>query len=113
MANVHAEKKLKIALVGCGGRGSGAIVQALTADENTELVAMADAFPDRIEKSLAGIQEHFDGVKKITVNPKHRFSGFDAYKKAIDMENFWLPSPAVSAAGQCALGRVIAFDKID
>ena len=85
MANVHAEKKLKIALVGCGGRGSGAIVQALTADENTELVAMADAFPDRIEKSLAGIQEHFDGVKKIKVNPKHRFSGFDAYKKAIDM----------------------------
>ena len=85
MANVYAEKKLKIALVGCGGRGSGAIVQALTADENTELVAMADAFPDRIEKSLAGIQEHFDGVKKIKVNPKHRFSGFDAYKKAIDM----------------------------
>ena len=85
MAPGLGNKKLKLALVGCGGRGSGAAVQALTADPDVELVAMADAFPDRIEKSLAGIQEHFDGVKKIKVNPKHRFSGFDAYKKAIDM----------------------------
>ena len=50
MANVNGEKKLKLALIGCGGRGSGAAVQALTADENVELVAMADAFADRIEK---------------------------------------------------------------
>ena len=42
MANVNGNKKLKIALVGCGGRGTGAIVQALQADENTELIAMAD-----------------------------------------------------------------------
>ena len=51
MANVNGDKKLKIALVGCGGRGTGAIVQALQADENTELVAMADAFKDRVEKA--------------------------------------------------------------
>ena len=59
MANVQGDKKLKLALVGCGGRGSGATVQALTADENVELVAMADAFGDRIERSLKGIQEHY------------------------------------------------------
>jgi len=47
MARVNGNKKLKLALVGCGGRGSGAAVQALTADENVELVAMADAFGDR------------------------------------------------------------------
>ena len=58
MAQVHGEKKLKLALIGCGGRGSGAAVQALTADENVELVAMADAFADRIERSLKGIQKH-------------------------------------------------------
>ena len=52
MARVQGEQKLKLALVGCGGRGSGAAVQALTADENVELVAMADAFADRIERSL-------------------------------------------------------------
>ena len=67
MANVYGAKKLKLALIGCGGRGSGAAVQALTADENVELVAMADAFADRIEKSLNGIKDHFDGKKKIDV----------------------------------------------
>ena len=85
MANVNREKKLKLALVGCGGRGSGAAAQALTADENVELVAMADAFADRIEKSLKGIKEHFDGEKKIIVKEKNRFVGFNAYKKAIDL----------------------------
>lgn len=85
MANVYGAKKLKLALIGCGGRGSGAAVQALTADENVELVAMADAFADRIEKSLNGIKDHFDGKKKIDVKEKNRFVGFDAYKKAIDL----------------------------
>ncbi len=85
MAYVYSEKKLKLAVVGCGGRGSGAVVQALTADDNVELVAMADAFADRLENSLKGIQEHFEGEKKIRVKEKNRFVGFDAYKKAIDM----------------------------
>src|SRR5690606_10010126 len=76
---------LKIALVGCGGRGSGAAVQALTADNNVELVAMADAFSDRLEGSLSAIQEHFDGERTIDVKPENRFVGFDAYKKAIDL----------------------------
>lgn len=85
MANVNGNKKLKIALVGCGGRGTGAIVQALQADENTELISMADAFQDRVEKSLKAVHEHFDGVMKIKIKPKNLFSGFDAYKKAIDL----------------------------
>ncbi len=85
MANVDGNKKLKLALVGCGGRGRGAVVQALQADDNVELVAMADAFQDNVENSLKAVQEHFDGVKKIKVNPKNLFSGFDAYKKAIDL----------------------------
>lgn len=99
MARVNGNQKLKLALVGCGGRGSGAVVQALTADENVELVAMADAFADRIERSLNGIQKHFDGEekldystskhqgkkRKVTVKEENRFVGFDAYKKAIDL----------------------------
>ena len=84
-ANVNGEKKLKLAVVGCGGRGSGAAVQALTADDNVDLVAMADVFADRIERSLLGIQEYFEGEKKIRVKEKNRFVGFDAYKKAIDL----------------------------
>ena len=85
VANIYGNKKLKLSLIGCGGRGSGATVQALTADENVELVAMADAFRDRIDMSLKGIQEHFDGSKKISVKEKNKFVGFDAYKKAIDL----------------------------
>ncbi|MCI4642281.1 MAG: Gfo/Idh/MocA family oxidoreductase [Flavobacteriaceae bacterium] len=85
LAYVNSEKTLKLAVIGCGGRGSGATVQALTADKNVKLVAMADAFKDRIDNSLKAIQEHFDGEKKIDVKPKHQFVGFDAYKKAIDM----------------------------
>ena len=85
MVHVSENKKLKLAVIGCGGRGSGAVVQALTADENVELVAMADAFRDRLDKSLTGIQEHFDGAKKISVKEKNKFVGFDAYKKAIDL----------------------------
>ncbi len=84
MGHVAEAKKLKLAVVGCGGRGSGAVVQALTADPDVELVAMADAFQDRLENSLASIQEHFDGEKEIDVKEKNRFVGFDAYKKAID-----------------------------
>lgn len=67
MAQVHNEKKLKLALVGCGGRGSGAAVQALTADENVELVAMADAFGDRLEKSLTSIQNTLTEKRKLTL----------------------------------------------
>ncbi len=83
-ANVLDNKKLKLALVGCGGRGSGAAVQALTADDQVELVAMADVFQDRLDSSLKAITDHFDGRKKIKVKEKNKFVGFNAYKKAID-----------------------------
>ena len=83
-ANVLDKKKLKLALVGCGGRGSGAAVNALTADDQVELVAMADVFKDRIDSSLRAITEHFDGKKKIKVKDKNKFDGFNGYKKAID-----------------------------
>ncbi|MCY3998224.1 MAG: Gfo/Idh/MocA family oxidoreductase [Flavobacteriaceae bacterium] len=76
---------LKIALIGCGGRGSGALVNALQADENVKLVAMADAFQDRIDSSLKGINDHFDGEKTIELSKEFQFTGFNAYKKAIDL----------------------------
>ncbi|MBT8235350.1 MAG: Gfo/Idh/MocA family oxidoreductase [Bacteroidia bacterium] len=85
MAQTGSVEVLKLAVVGCGGRGTGAVVQALTADPDVELVAMADAFEDRVEGSLLAIQEHFEGERKIKVKKKNRFAGFDAYKKAIDL----------------------------
>ncbi len=85
MANSSNSKKLKISVVGCGGRGTGAAVQALRADKDVELVAMADAFGDKVENSLKYISEELDGEIKINVKQKNRFTGFNAYQKAIDL----------------------------
>jgi len=84
MANSSNNKKLKLALVGCGGRGTGAAVQALRADKDVELVAVADAFKDRIESSLKSINEELDGEIEVKVKEKNRFVGFNSYQKAID-----------------------------
>ncbi|WP_089888203.1 Gfo/Idh/MocA family protein [Kriegella aquimaris] len=85
MVNVFNDKKLKLAVVGCGGRGTGAVVQALKADDNVELVAMADAFEDRLKSSLTNIAKAMGETKKINVKEEHQFVGFDAAEKAIDL----------------------------
>ena len=74
---------LKIGLVGCGSRGSGAARQAILADDNSQLVAMGDAFSDQVEaahKKFASVKS-LDG--RIDVPEDRRFSGFDAYKGVI------------------------------
>ncbi len=79
-------KKLKLALVGCGGRGTGAAVQALTADADVQLVAMADAFKDNIDSSLNSIMNSElseDRKKNIKIAEENKYVGFDAYKDAI------------------------------
>lgn len=83
MVNVANDKKLKIALVGCGGRGTGAAIQALNADSNTELVAMADAFGDRLDGSLMNIEKAFEGTKRVNVPKENQFVGFDGAEKAM------------------------------
>ena len=55
MANSSNNKKLKVSVVGCGGRGTGAAVQALNADDKVELYAVADVFRDRIDSSIKAI----------------------------------------------------------
>lgn len=78
---------LKLGLVGCGGRGTGAASQALTADSGVELVAMADAFDDRLQSSRARLQRQFnkeDVLARVNVDDDKCFVGFDAYKKVID-----------------------------
>lgn len=77
-----ADSTLKVGLVGCGGRGSGAASQALKADKNVVLVAMGDAFEDQLQNSLQSLQKnHPDKVK---VTPEHCFVGLDAYQKVIN-----------------------------
>ena len=82
---VHAaeDNTIKVALVGCGGRGTGAAANALsTTSGPVKLVAMADVFDNRLESSLQRLSKQFEG--KVDVPPERQFLGFDAYKKAID-----------------------------
>ena len=75
--------QLRVGLVGCGGRGTGAAAQALTADENVILTAMGDLFPGQIERSYEALMEVDEIPPRIRVDEHHRFTGFDAYQKVI------------------------------
>lgn len=81
-AHAAGDDVLKIGLVGCGGRGTGAAVNALGADKNCKLVAMADAFGDRLQGSLDAIKKAMPD--KVAVQPDHCFVGLDAGQKLID-----------------------------
>jgi len=83
-AYAAGDDAIKVGLVGCGGRGTGAATQALSTKGNVKLVAMADAFPDQIEKSLANIMKQFTGTpERVDVEDEFKFTGFDAYKKVL------------------------------
>ncbi len=92
---VHAQgsASLKIGLVGCGGRGSGAATQAIKADPNTELVAVAEAFEERAKRGLDGIKNQLNNegdekaVARVNVADENIFIGLDAYKNVIDMSD--------------------------
>src|SRR5215212_5902137 len=83
--NAHAagSDTLKVGLVGCGSRGTGAAEQALTADKNVKLVAVADAFQDRLEGCLSTLKGS-PVADRVDVPRDRQFVGFDAYKNVID-----------------------------
>ncbi|HEU4634311.1 MAG TPA: Gfo/Idh/MocA family oxidoreductase [Flavisolibacter sp.] len=88
-----SDDAIKVALVGCGGRGTGAAMQALLSKQNVKIVAMADAFSDRLEscyKTLTADDLSDWGVTgnvktKVDVPAERKFIGFDAYLKAIPL----------------------------
>lgn len=75
---------LRVGLVGCGDRGAGAAAQAMKADPNVELTAMADVFEDRLDGSLELLREEVPD--KINVVPERRFVGLDAYRKVVESD---------------------------
>jgi len=93
-AHVAGDDEIKVALIGCGGRGTGAAVQALNTEGKVTLWAMADAFHKPLERCLRklnrGVEQRYDVQttgsleKKINVPPERRFVGFDAYQQAIN-----------------------------
>jgi len=84
-----ADDTIKIALIGCGGRGTGAAMQALSTKQNVKLIAMADAFQDNLERSLKRLTSEAanNGIAKerIDVPAERQFHGFDAYTKVIPL----------------------------
>ena len=73
---------IKIALVGCGGRGTGAAAQAMSTQGPTKLWAVADVFDHRLQSSLANLKAKHE--KQMDVPSERHFIGLDGYKKAID-----------------------------
>ena len=82
---VHAaeDNTIRLALIGCGGRGSGAVADAFDSPHGpVKLAVMADLFQHRLDKALQVLSEKFGD--RVDVPPDRRFVGFDAYRKAID-----------------------------
>ena len=112
--------KLKIGFIGCGGRGTGAANQALTADSNVVLWAMGDAFEDKIQSSLDSLKAMH--TEKVDVPKERQFVGLDAYQKVIDsgVDVVLLTTPpgfrpthfkaAVAAGKHCFVEKPMATD---
>ncbi len=83
---VHASGSdiLKVGLIGCGGRGSGAAVNAMRAEDNLQLTALADAFPDRLDHCKKILTRQIG--KKYQVTDDNCFVGFDAYKHVMESD---------------------------
>ena len=88
--NVHAQEDgdgtIRLALIGCGGRGTGAVGDAFSVTTPTKLVAMADVFDARLQTSHQTLQDYFaETPDKVAVPADQKFVGFDAYQKAMDV----------------------------
>jgi predicted dehydrogenase len=81
--SVHAAGSdvLKVGLIGCGGRGTGAAANALNADPRAKITALADVFPEKVENSLKGLKQGYN--ERVDVPPERCFTGFDAYQKLL------------------------------
>jgi predicted dehydrogenase len=114
--------KLRVGLVGCGGRGTGAAMDCVRSSDNVEIVAMGDLFSDRLDKSLSKLSREFDD--KVTVTKDTSFRGFDAYKKVLgcDIDMVILATPphfrplqlraAIEAGKHVFMEKPVAVDPV-
>jgi len=81
-------EKLSIGIVGCGGRGTRGVAEAIRGNPNYELHAMGDLFEDQLERSLRRLRDSdefpAEVKQQIKVAPENRYLGYDAYKKVVD-----------------------------
>lgn len=98
-AYAGASDTIKLAIIGCGNRGTGAVANALDSTDGVQLVAMADIYEDRLNNSYNILSQRHAGSEKVTVPDENKFIGFDAYKDAISLADvvilttptFWRP----------------------
>jgi predicted dehydrogenase len=105
-AHAAGSDTLKVGMIGCGGRNSGAAVQALTADPGARLVAMCDIFKDRIEAKRQEIRNARG--EQVSVSDDHCFTGFDGYKRVIEASDVVLIANAAKFHPLHALSSVQA-----
>lgn len=109
--------ELRIGLVGCGGRGTGAVIDALGTRGPIRLVAMGDVFPDRLQSSLKRLQSAKEVGSRVEVPEDRRFVGFDAYQKvlATDIDIVLLTTPPafrpLHYAAAVAAGKHVFMEK--
>ena len=80
---VAGSDAIRIGVIGCGGRGTGAVEDALTSSQGVTLVAMGDLFADRVTPARARLKEKFGAA--IDVPDDRVFTGFDAYKQVLSL----------------------------
>jgi predicted dehydrogenase len=93
LTNAHAQQTgetIRVGLIGCGGRGSGAIEQCLRADSNCQLVAVADTFMDRAKSCLLNLKSNPAFRGKVDVPTERIFIGLEAYRSVIDQADLVL-----------------------
>jgi predicted dehydrogenase len=97
-------RKLKIGLVGCGGRGTGALAQALGADSNSEVTALADLFSTQIDITLQAVSAKPEFAERTKVAESQRFVGLDSFAKmmASDVDVVLLATPPAFRPQQLA-----------
>lgn len=83
-----SDDTIKVAVIGCGGRGTGAAMQAISSKQKVQIVALADAFKDNVDNCFKALTNEInEGIgdisKRLDVPEERRFTGFDAYQKAI------------------------------
>ncbi|MEM7600805.1 MAG: Gfo/Idh/MocA family oxidoreductase [Verrucomicrobiota bacterium] len=76
---------LKVALVGCGGRGTGAAAQALMADDQAKLVALADISRSQIDLSRETLKKNVRSPEQVSISPENEFVGLEAFQRVMDM----------------------------
>ena len=92
-AHAQSAKPLKVGLIGCGGRGTASLREALQAAPNIHVTALADPFKDRVErasKSLKDPKRMGKLIQGVEVKPDHCFAGLDGYKKLLETDVDWV-----------------------